>query len=56
MFPLAAGIKRDEKFHLAASEQGYGNTLLVEEAVAGEGRQPRARCQYAYEIERIGAR
>src|ERR1700730_9567277 len=56
MLPLATGIEGNKKLHLAASEQGYGNAILVEEAVSGEGRQSRARCEYAYEIKGIGTR
>ncbi len=56
MLPLASYIRRDEKFHLAASKEGYGYSILVKQAVAGERRQLRARCQNADEVQRVGAR
>ena len=37
-FPLFLGFQRLQETHFAAGEDGYGDAVAVEEAVAGAGR------------------
>lgn len=54
-FPLLLGFELFQKFHFAACEDGEGDAVAIEDAVAAERRHPGAGCQDADEVEWVGA-
>src|SRR5690606_17427857 len=51
-----AGLERLQELDLAARQDRHRQPVAIEQAVAGEGREPRARRHDADEVERIGRR
>src|SRR5215467_901170 len=53
--PLHGGVERLKKLHFSAREDRNRHAVAVDEAIAGQCRQPGPRCQNSDEIERVGA-
>jgi len=54
-FPLVRRIERLQKLHFACCEQRDGDSVPVEQTVAGQRRKPRPRCDDTDEVEWVGA-
>ena len=54
--PFLGGIEALQEPRLAGSKNGDRPPVAIEQAIAGEGRQPGAWCQHADEVERIRRR